>query len=161
NMGDDRRYEGELNAKAAGATVNRGELIAWNPVERRSVWRVTLPVLQSGGVLATAGNLVFQGRADGHFIAYRATDGASLWDFDAGTGIMAPPVTYLARGVQYVTVMVGWGGSPGLINPPGEGPVKPGFGRILTFALGGKAPLRVQPYGHPMPPSPPLAVTAS
>jgi hypothetical protein len=57
-----------------------------------------LPVLQSGGVLATAGNLVFQGRADGHFIAYRAADGAPLWDFDAGTGIMAPPVTYLARG---------------------------------------------------------------
>ena len=40
-MGDDRRYEGELNAKAAAAAPPRGELIAWNPVERRSVWRVT------------------------------------------------------------------------------------------------------------------------
>jgi quinohemoprotein ethanol dehydrogenase len=158
NMGDDRRYEGELNAKAAGAAAPRGELIAWNPVERRSVWRVPLPVLQSGGVLATAGNLVFQGRADGHFIAYRAKDGAPLWDFDAGTGIMAPPVTYLARGVQYVTVMVGWGGTMGLANPQNYGPLKPGFGRILTFALGGHAKLTPTPYGHSGPPVPAITL---
>ena len=41
------------------------------------------------------GNLVFQGRSDGVLCAYRATDGKKLWEFDAGTGIMAPPVTYL------------------------------------------------------------------
>jgi quinohemoprotein ethanol dehydrogenase len=154
NMGDDPRYEGELDARAAAAPAPRGELVAWSVPERRAVWRVELPVSQSGGVLATAGNLVFQGRGDGTFTAYRATDGAPLWSFDAGTGIMAPPVTYLARGVQYVTLMVGWGGTQGLVNPPNMGPVRPGFGRILTFAIGGAAKLSPTRYGHAEPPVP-------
>jgi len=45
--------------------------------------------VESGGVLATGGNLVFQARSDGIFCAYRASDGKKLWEFDAGTGIMA------------------------------------------------------------------------
>ena len=48
-------------------------------------------------MLATGGNLIFQGRADGIFAAYRATDGEPLWRFDAATGIMAPPVTLHGR----------------------------------------------------------------
>src|SRR5208283_1231750 len=106
-----------------------GYLLAWNPVEQRAAWRVTLPLVESGGVLATGGNLVFQGRSDGIFCAYRATDGKKLWEFNAGTGIMAPPVTYSIGEVQYITLMVGWGGAAGLVNVPGSGPVKPGFGR--------------------------------
>mgnify|MGYP001457115187 FL=1 len=123
-------------------------------MERRAAWRVSLPVSQSGGVLATAGNLVFQGRADGIFTAYRATDGSKLWEFNAGTGIMAPPVTYLAGGKQYLTLMVGWGGPMGLMNLPNMGPVRPGFGRILTFALGGTANFVPSPYGHAASPVP-------
>ena len=49
NMGDDPRYEGELNAQAAAEPAPRGELLAWSPVEGRAVWRVSLPVVQSGG----------------------------------------------------------------------------------------------------------------
>jgi len=154
-------YDGPLLQKLSAEPLAEGRLVAWNPVERRAVWTVDLPVVESGGVLATGGNLVLQGRSDGIFAAYRATDGAKLWEFEAGTGIMAPPVTYLADGVQYLTLMVGWGGPPGLINLPGWGPVKPGFGRILTFALDGKETLRVPPYGRTVPPEPPLPVTAS
>ena len=160
NLGDDPRYAGALLDQLSQARP-RGELVAWNPVERRAAWRVELPVSQSGGVLATAGNLVFQGRADGMLVAYRATDGMTLWQFDAGTGIMAPPVTYLAGGTQYVTVMVGWGGPTGPMNPPSAGPLKPGFGRILTFALGGTATLEVPFYGHREPPVPAIQVSAS
>jgi quinohemoprotein ethanol dehydrogenase len=148
NVGLDRRYEGPLLAKLQSSPPPTGHLIAWNPVEQREVWRVTHPVVESGGVLATSGNLVFQGRADGMLCAYRATDGKKLWEFNAGTGIMAPPVTYLLDGVQHITVMAGWGGAPGLINPPGRGPTKAGFGRILTFAIGGTSPLEVPPFGH-------------
>jgi quinohemoprotein ethanol dehydrogenase len=101
---------------------------------------------------------VFQGRGDGVFAAYRATDGKQLWTFDAGTGILAPPVTYLVDGVQFVTVMAGWGGTPGLMNFPGEGPAKPGFGRILTFALSRSATLTIPEFGHKGPPVP--AITA-
>jgi mono/diheme cytochrome c family protein len=158
NMGVDQRYEGELRTRAAAAGGPRGELVAWNVVDGRAVWRVSLPVAQSGGVLATAGNLVLQGRSDGTFAAYRAADGAPLWSFDAGTGVMAPPVTYLVNGAQYVTVMVGWGGTQGLNNFRNQGPMKPGYGRILTFALGGKATLVPTPYGHAAPPVPAIAL---
>ena len=154
-------YDGPMLQKVLAAPAPKGRLVAWNPVQRRPAWAVDFPVAESGGVLATAGNLVFQGRGDGIFAAYRATDGTKLWEFDAGTGIMAPPITYGVDDVQYITLMVGWGGGAGLINPPGIGPVKPGFGRILTFALDGRTPLRVPQFGHAAPPVPPLPVTAS
>jgi quinohemoprotein ethanol dehydrogenase len=148
NEGIDRRYAGPLVRAWRAAPPPTGRLVAWDPINQVARWKVDHPVLMSGGVLATAGNLVFQGRSDGLLIAYRATDGARLWEFDAGTGIMAPPVTYLLDGVQYVSLMVGWGGDMGLINPPILGPVKPGFGRILTFAIGGSATLTVPPFGR-------------
>jgi quinohemoprotein ethanol dehydrogenase len=147
---------------------NRGEDDAYDgPVLRRLLaappmtGNVTFPVVESGGVLATGGNLVFQGRSDGMFCAYRATDGKKLWELDAGTGIMAPPVTYLVGGVQYLTLMVGWGGAAGLIHPPGGGPSKPGFGRVLTFAIGGNAKLDVPRFGHQGPPSPAISMNAT
>jgi quinohemoprotein ethanol dehydrogenase len=61
-------------------------------------------------------------------------------------------VTYTVNGVQYVTVMAGWGAGAGLFNAPGRGPVKPGYGRILTFAIGGQAELKVLPFGPQGPP---------
>jgi quinohemoprotein ethanol dehydrogenase len=84
-----------------------------------------------------------------------------LWTFDAGTGIIAPPVTYLVDGVQYLSVMVGWGGAAGLFNAPSSGPVKPGYARVLTFMLGGTATLRAPPYGHKDPPVPSMTSNAS
>src|ERR1700733_13300123 len=161
NRGEDVSYNGPLQARMEAMPPMTGALIAWDPVQQRERWRVGLPLVESGGVLATAGNLVFQGRSDGILCAYRATDGKPLWTFDAGTGIMAPPVTYLLGGVQYVTVMVGWGGSAGLNNIPGSGAVKPGNGRILTFALGGQGKLVVPPFGHTGPPSPSIHMHAS
>lgn len=161
NRGNDPRYEGPLLTKLLAAPAPVGKLIAWNPVEKREVWHVTHPGVESGGVLASAGNLVFQGRSDGVFLAYRATNGEKLWDYDTGTGIMAPPVTYLVDGAQYVTVMAGWGGSPGLVNRPKAGITKPGFGRILTFAIGGTAKLEVPPFGHTGPPKAAIHMKAS
>lgn len=161
NRGEDPRYEGPLAAKLMSSPAPVGKLIAWNPVEQREVWGVTHPVLESGGVLATAGNLVFQGRSDGILCAYRATDGKKLWEYDAGTGIIAPPVTYLVGGVQYLTLMIGWGGAAALVNIPASGPIRPGFGRILTFAIGAHAKLEVPPFGHPGPPSPAIQMKAT
>jgi len=161
NRGEDDAYDGPLFRRLLAAPPVTGRLIAWNPVEQREAWSVTLPVVESGGVLATGGNLVFQGRSDGMFCAYRATDGKRLWEFDAGTGIMAPPVTYFVGGVQYLTLMVGWGGAAGLIHPPGGGPSKPGFGRVLTFAIGGNGKLDVPRFGHQGPPSPAISTNAT
>jgi len=78
-----------------------GELLAWNPVAHRGARRLPMLALNGGGLLTTAGNLVLQRRSDGILAAYRATDGRKLWEFDAGTGIMAPPMTYLVdQGVR-------------------------------------------------------------
>ena len=63
------------------------------------------------GTLTTAGDLVIQGRADGHLLAYQAATGEPLWDFDLGLGITAPPITYSVNAKQYLAILVGWGGS--------------------------------------------------
>ncbi len=162
NLGRAPGYEGPLAAKLKSMPHPTGELLAWNPVSQRAAWHAKYPVAVGGGVLATAGNLVFQGRADGVLAAYRATDGKQLWTFDAGTGIMAPPVTYQIDGVQYVSVLAGWGGPDGLGNDPGWGPVKPGFGRMLTFTLGGNAAFKAPAFGHKdPPPMPSITVNTS
>ena len=75
---------------------------------------------------------------------------------------MAPPVTYEVDGVQYVSVLAGWGGPDGLGNDPSWGPVKPGFGRLLTFTLGGNAAFKPAVFGHKgPPPMPTITVDAS
>jgi len=161
NRGEDPSYEGPMVARLLAAPAMTGHLIAWNPVEQKEAWRADMPVVESGGVLATAGNLVFQGRSDGMFCAYRASDGKKLWEFDAGTGVMAPPVTYLQDGVQYITLMAGWGGAAGLANIPGGGPIKRGYGRVLTFSLGASTKLEVPPFGQTGPPTVAVHMNAS
>lgn len=161
NVGYDDRYDGPLNDTMKTLPPPSGELLAWDPVKQRAAWRASYPVVEGGGVLTTAGNLVVQGRADGMLAAYRASDGKLLWEFDAGTGIMAPPVTYLVDGVQFVSVLAGWGGPDGLYNAPDRGKVKPGHGRILTFALGANATLTVPPFGHTELPKPAISLNAS
>jgi quinohemoprotein ethanol dehydrogenase len=159
NVGIDGNYEGPLFAKMESMPPPMGALLAWDPIAQKEVWRAKYPVVDGAGVLATGGNLIFQGRADGIFAAYRATDGEPLWRFDAATGIMAPPVTYTVDGIQYVTVLAGWGGAAGLMNTPAVGAAKPGFGRILTFALNGAATLAAPPFGHKDRPVPPITTT--
>lgn len=114
-----------------------GSLVAWDPVARQERWRVAYPNMWNGGTLATAGNLVFQGTSDGRFVAYRANDGAKLWEAPVGGGIIAPPVTYELDGTQYVAVMAGWGGSYGL-QARGRDFLP---GRMLVFSLDGAGTL--------------------
>ncbi len=161
NVGMDEHYAGPLYDAIKKLPLPTGELLAWDPVAHREAWRLPMPALNGSGLLTTAGNLVLQGRADGILAAYRATDGRKLWEFDAGTGIMAPPMTYLIDGVQYISLMVGWGGPDGLFNDTATVKSRPGYGRIVTFALGGKATLAPTPYGHPLPPQPISAASIS
>ena len=95
----------------------------------------------NGGVLATAGNLVFQGSIEGQFSAYRATDGQRLWSAPAGAAPMAGPIAYKVGGVQYVAVLAGAGGAvPISIRDGGETRTVPS-GRLLVYKLDGKAAL--------------------
>jgi quinohemoprotein ethanol dehydrogenase len=113
-----------------------GRLLAWDPVAQKEVWRAEQVSPWNGGTLTTAGNLVFQGTADGRFRAYDARTGEPVWEAATGTGVIAAPSTYVVDGKQYVSIAVGWGGSYGVSNRATE---KVGPGTVFTFALGGKA----------------------
>jgi len=116
-----------------------GYLLAWNPVTQKEVWRVQHPGLWNGGTLATAGGLVFQGTADGYFKAYDAKTGKEVWKFDAGLGIIGAPMSYSIDGRQYVSILVGYGGTAAAYGHFMDMGYK--FGRqprrLLTFAMGG------------------------
>ena len=60
----------------------------------------------SGGVLATAGDLVFTGDAGGNFVAFDAANGKPLWHSRIGS-ITNAPQTYMIDGRQYVLVATG------------------------------------------------------
>ncbi len=117
----------------------------WDPRKGQYVWRVPSAAMGNPGTMTTAGNLVFQGRADGALIAYRADDGALLWRFATGLGISSPPVTYAVDDRQYVALLVGWGGAQAMLG----GSIAAQYGwsygrhprRLLSFALDGEAVL--------------------
>ena len=83
--------------------------MAWDPRAQEAAWQAPYPLAWNGGVLATAGGLVFQGSGDGAFHAYASRDGERLWSFPTQTGIIAAPITYRAQGEQYVAILAGWG----------------------------------------------------
>jgi quinohemoprotein ethanol dehydrogenase len=158
-MGGDTSYAGPMLTKWL-AMKRTGRLVAWDPATQREAWRVDFPQPKSGGTMTTAGNLVFQGRADGTFTAYGAASGKPLWNFDAGVGVSAAPMTYEIDGRQYVAVLAGWGGAIVLYNLP-AGAGKLGFGNLLVFALDGKGTLpKYQREAAPVP-APEVSVGAS
>ena len=115
-------------------------LKAWDPVAQREVWRIDYRFAYNGGLLATAGNLVFQGTVDGRFKAYTADTGKRLADIEVGTSIMAAPVTYTVNGTQFIAVMAGYGGGGLGRFPEGSAAREYGnAGRIVAFKLGGGA----------------------
>lgn len=129
--------------KAIRATL-KGYLIAWDPIQQKELWRVDHGGPWNGGVLATAGGIVFQGNAKGEFNAYDDANGKKLWSFDSKIGIIAPPVSYAVGKKQYVAVMVGYGGGYGVAGSFTEHAGPRPSSRLLVFALGGKAPYNVE-----------------
>jgi quinohemoprotein ethanol dehydrogenase len=127
----------------AAADSGTSTLKAWDPVAQRLVWEAPNPGVWNSGTLTTAGNLVFQGLADGHLVAYAADDGEVLWSSDLGLGISAPAITYAVDGKQYVSVLVGWGASMAALG--GSLAAQHGWAykaqprRLVSFSLDGKA----------------------
>ncbi|MEQ1930300.1 MAG: PQQ-dependent dehydrogenase, methanol/ethanol family [Parvularculaceae bacterium] len=131
----------EAVQKAVRAMI-KGRLIAWDPVKQEARWSVEHKGPWNGGLLSSAGGLVFQGTADAHFAAYDAATGAELWKQPTQTGVMAAPIAYEIDGEQYVAVAAGWGGAYGLLAggllTTGSAP---NVGRVLVYKLGGTAKL--------------------
>ncbi len=88
-----------------------GALKAIDPASGKIVWQVNNKAPLWGGVLTTAGGLVFYGTLEGELKALDDTTGEVLWSFNTGSGIVAPPVTWEQDGEQMVAVMSGWGGA--------------------------------------------------
>ncbi|MEK9807428.1 MAG: PQQ-dependent dehydrogenase, methanol/ethanol family, partial [Halieaceae bacterium] len=103
-------------------TTIRGFLRAWNPVtqtlaweqETSGPWAGTMNAFwNGGGVLSTAGDLVFQGRGTGFLVALDANTGEELHRIYVGLSMMAAPMTYAIDGEQYVAILTGTGGGNG------------------------------------------------
>jgi len=131
-----------LLQKLGSLPVDRGSLKAWDPVRKKTVWEIEHPAFWNGGVLTTAGNLLFQGTGDGKLVAYAADTGKIAWAVPTLIGIVAPPITYEVDGEQYVAVMAGYGGAGGvsLGDPRTMASAKyMNDGYVMAFKLGGKA----------------------
>ncbi|QQD19170.1 PQQ-dependent dehydrogenase, methanol/ethanol family [Spongiibacter nanhainus] len=166
---DPKSWNVGVNLAAAGLPENdpavreafmptiRGHISAWDPVSQKEVWRVQHPNMWNGGMLSTAGNLLFQGNADGELVAYRADNGESLWSTNAHTGIVAAPISYAVDGEQYIAVAAGWGGvgalSLGEIISDAKGTAN--NSRVLVYKLGSDKTLPASAVAERALPEPP------
>jgi mono/diheme cytochrome c family protein len=112
----------------------------------------------NGGVLSTAGRLVFQGQGTGEFAAYDTESGRKLWTRQTGSAIDSVPVSVAVQGEQYILLPVGWGsayrlfGAASLMTTESS---KYGPSRLLAFKLGGSAVLPSPNVAIPPVPKPP------
>jgi quinohemoprotein ethanol dehydrogenase len=135
-----------------------GRLIAWDPVKQSVRWSEEQPLDTNGGVLSTAGNLVFQGEATGEFAAYAADSGHKVWSVKTGSAIQSVPVTFSLGGAQYVLMPVGLGSGSRLfarVSNMGTPESKRGPARLLAFKLGTKKTLPELHVMVPPVPEPP------
>jgi quinohemoprotein ethanol dehydrogenase len=135
-------------------------LRAWDPVRQKIVWEhETSSGIRGydGGVMSTAGNLVFQGRGSGELWVYEAATGEVLKVIRTGSHIMAAPMTYSVDGTQYVAIQVGYGGAAFTIGPfpPSSAALKyENTNRIIALKLGGgrvptPSPRIDEPFAEP------------
>ena len=107
-------------------------LLAWDPIKMTTAWKQPQGSAKSG-VMATGGNLVFQGSAPRSFSAFRADTGERVWTTDTQAGIVGGSVSYEVNGEQYVAVVAGTSGFGGYWAPT--------YSRLLVYKLGGGAQL--------------------
>jgi quinohemoprotein ethanol dehydrogenase len=123
-------------------------LLAWDPVNRREVWKQPQGSARSG-VMTTAGNLVFQGSAPRSFSAYRADTGERVWTTDTQANIVGGSVSYTVGGEQFIAVVAaGQGGFGGSYWAPNNA-------RLLVYKLDGEAVLPEAAVYTPPPLNPP------
>ncbi|HEY1758126.1 MAG TPA: PQQ-binding-like beta-propeller repeat protein [Bryobacteraceae bacterium] len=131
--------------KSIGPDTNGGFLVAYDPATGTERWRVPGGSAIGGGTVATAGGIVFQATG-GTLYAYSADKGEKLLELKTGIpGGMAPPITFMLDGKQYVALQVGQGrpgpGPGGNAPPPNPNAPAPVNPRLLVYALDGTAKL--------------------
>ena len=130
---------------------NLGEFLAMDVRSGAILWRHRTPSPSNTAALTTAGGLVFGGDWDRHMYAYDAANGKILWQTRLPTSAQGFPITYLARGKQYVVMPAGiGGGSWSTLIAPELAPEirRPNSGNtLLVFALPGDTGLKSGPAG--------------
>ena len=139
-----------------------GKLVAFDPATQSIRWSVNHALPYNGGLMTTGGNLVFQGDAEGRFVAYAADSGEELWAVQTGSAINAAPASYAVDDTQYVLIPIGVSGGLQYRYPEMhaaaqvKGPV-----RLMAFSLSGDADMPDPGSGYPpLPDQPALAATA-
>jgi quinohemoprotein ethanol dehydrogenase len=133
----------QIRALPAFAEVKKNpassEVRAIDPLTGKTVWSKPMGGWQDrGGVMTTASGLLFQGNLAGQLRVFDKKDGKLLKTIETGSSILAAPMTYRVKGVQYVAVMAAWGGGGFPYVPPYAAAYKRGnLGRLLVFKLGG------------------------
>ncbi len=132
---------GEGFFRPAGAQRS-GTLTAIDPTTNKIVWqqKTKWPLGTGGGLLSTAGGLIFHGEPDGHLVARDIRNGAELWKFQTGAGANAPASTFEVDGEQYVAIMSG--GNRLLLSQPGD--------FLWALKLGGTVPPSPAPREPPL-----------
>lgn len=114
-----------------------GSLKAIDPNTGEVKWEYKNDAPLWGGVMTTAGGLVFMGNPEGDFMALDDATGEILWSFQTGSGIVGQPITWEQDGEQYVSIVSGWGGAVPLWG--GEVAKKVNYlnqgGTVWTFKL--------------------------
>jgi quinohemoprotein ethanol dehydrogenase len=128
----------KLAGSSGSAPPPGGFLVAWDPVTQKERWRIPYSGGFNGGVVATAGNLVFEGSSAGDFYAYNAETGAKLWEAKIAPGA-ATPITYELDGKQYVSILAGRGIVVKFLGDDSGPKIKAPPSRVFTFVLDGKA----------------------
>jgi alcohol dehydrogenase (cytochrome c) len=98
---------GSAFTNVAPGSIQDGPFVALDVETGKIAWQYKAPQPLIGGVLATAGNVVFMGEGNGWFDAFDAKSGERVWRYNLGAGVNAPPVTYRVNGEQYVAVAAG------------------------------------------------------
>jgi len=99
-------YQGSTNATIPTAPL-MGSIIAVDPASGETRWRMETVSPPTSGLLATAGGLLFAGDREGYLMALDAASGKPLWKFQTGGTVIAPPISYLMDGKQYIAVAAG------------------------------------------------------
>jgi PQQ-dependent dehydrogenase (methanol/ethanol family) len=148
-LAPDRYGTSAHDGEAAPKNEVKARLVAWDPVTRKERWHVDDQPAINGGVLTTAGGLVFQGTAGGKFNAYDASTGKRLWSFETHSIIQAGASTVTLQGQQLIVVPAGDASGNGTVTYFPEAATTPETmmapSRLLVFGLGGKEILPPSP----------------
>ena len=143
--GDPQVRGGRLTLLLSPGADHIGEVQAWNVDTRIRTWTHKYAGSPTwGSMLATGGGLVFTGGTnDRKFHAFDASTGKLVWEFPTNSGILAPPVSFMLEGKQYIAVVSGWGVDSRVmqqrldLQSPGNFPEVPEGGAIWVFSLPG------------------------